>query len=383
MEILRVPPYPLVSTWDVPDAETNYVIELEDLVDHSIESTSVVSNSDSEVVYELPQAKVQFDRNFAIRIYDSNNLAVVDSNLNVYRPYVDPNSLGTTASEIEEYKMLEIVSRAIIDEFTNDGFYNHKLVVQGVGTGTDYYPIWHEANRVLRVYQNNTLAFSSEDSALEIASFYDVDQDVSDAVGLTTSDPHGYEVGNTVTLADFDENFSELNGSFTVSTVIDDYSFTINKTISDYSLATEDSVGTSLRTWDEEFKVMLDNSAIYKVYTDTVNRRESAPIQLPASRGDIWTGNAYGTTFRAGYDYTFILDAGYKAIPPEIEYAAKLLIDDIKCGRLDYYKRYMSSYSTDQFKIGFNNKMFDGTGNMIVDKILGKYVKTIQRLGVL
>ena len=303
MEILRVPPYPLVSTWDVPDSETSYVLELEDLVDHSIESTDVVSNSDSQIVYELPQSKVQFDRNFAIRIYDSNSLAVVDSNLNIYRPYVDPNSLGTTASEIEEYKMLEIVSRAIIDEFTNDGFYNHKLIVQGVGTGTDYYPVWHESNRVLKVYENDVLV-------------YDIDA----------------------------EN-------------------------------PEDNIA--------EYKISLDNSAIYKTYEDTVNRRESAPIKLPASRGDIWTGTAFGTSFPAGFDYTFVLDAGHKAIPPEIEYAAKLLIDDIKCGRLDYYKRYMSSYSTDQFKIGFTDRMFDGTGNMIVDKILGKYVKSIQRLGVL
>jgi len=383
MEILRVPPYPLVTTWDVPDADTNYVIELEDLVDHSIETVDVTSNSSAQIVYELPQSKIQFDRDFAIRIYDTTNLAVVDSNLNVYRPYVDPNSLGTIASEIAEYKMLEIVARAIIDEFTSDGFYNHKLVVQGVGNNTDYYPLWHDTNKVLRVYENNVMVYNSEDTAISVASFYDVLQDVNDGVGLTTTVKHGYSVGNLVELAGFSQDFAELNSPFRISEIINEYSFRISKTISDYSLATEESVGTVERVWYDAYAVTLDNSAIYKVYTDRINRYQSAPIALPASNGDLGFASPGSPAFQRDFDYTFILDAGYKAIPPEIEYATKLLIEDIKCGKMEYYKRYITSYNTDQFKIQFDKKMLEGTGNIIVDKILGKYVQTITRFGVL
>ena len=303
MEILRVPPYPLVTVWDVPNANTDYVIELEDLVDHSIESVNVVSSSSSKITYELPAIKVQFDRNFAFRVYDLNGYLVVDSNLNVYRPYVDPNTLATTATEIAEYKMLEIVARAIIDEFIGDGFYNHKLVLQGVGNATDYFPLWHYTNRVLKVYENDTLV-------------YDID-----------------------------------------------------------------AIDPTLNVYD--YRVTLDNSAIYKVFPTDVNRYQSAPIKLPAGRGDIWNGTGGLASFPMNFDYIFILDAGYKAIPPEIEYAAKLLIEDIKCGKLEYYKRYVTSYNTDQFKIQFDKKMFEGTGNIIVDKILGKYVQTITKLGVL
>ena len=61
----------------------------------------------------------------------------------------------------------------------------------------------------------------------------------------------------------------------------------------------------------------------------------------------------------------------------------KLLIDDLKCGKLDYYKRYVTSYNTDQFKIQFDKMMFDGTGNMIVDKILEKYKKNITKIGLI
>ena len=70
-------------------------------------------------------------------------------------------------------------------------------------------------------------------------------------------------------------------------------------------------------------------------------------------------------------------------MPNDITDATKMLIEDIKCGKLDYYKRYVNKYSTDQFKIEYDKKMIEGTGNILVDKILDKYVETIIRPGVL
>ncbi len=303
MEILRVPPYPLVTTWDVPDADTSYTLELEDLVDHSVQSYDVTSDSDAVITHEIPQDLVMTDRSFGVRIYTDADLVAVDTNLEIYRPYVDPSTLGTTASEIEEYKTLELVSRAIIDEFIGGGFYNKKEVLQGVGMGTDYYPVWKDVNKIIKVYENDVLVYDAN-----------------------AEDP----------------------------------------TTNIY-----------------EYAVLSDRTAIYRVSLDSMNRSESAPVVLPSSRGDLWSGTATGNAFQKSFDYTFILEVGPKSVPADVEYATKLLIDDIKCGRLDYYKRYMASYSTDQFKIGFASRMFDGTGNMIVDKILKKYETTIQRLGVL
>lgn len=60
-----------------------------------------------------------------------------------------------------------------------------------------------------------------------------------------------------------------------------------------------------------------------------------------------------------------------------------MLIDDIKCGKLDYYKRYISAYNTDQFRIQFDKNMMSGTGNLLVDKILEKYITSITKPGVL
>jgi hypothetical protein len=303
MEVLRVPPYPIVTIWNVPEANTDYVIYIEDLVDHSSETIPITSNSNSQIEYDLPREKVQFDRKFLFKVLDSEESIVIDENLDVYRPYVIPETLSETkvASEIAEYKMLEIVARSIIDEVVVHGFYNHKTVVQTTGNGSDYIPLWYDTNKILKAYENNVLVYDSESDI----NFYD-------------------------------------------------------------------------------FKISLDNSSIYKsINADAINKLEGRANLPPITRGDlVFDGRNFGD-FPQNWDYTFVLDTGYKTIPPEIEYATKLLIDDIKCGRLEYYKRYVTSYNTDQYKIQFDKQLFGGTGNLIVDKLLAKYTETITRLGVL
>jgi hypothetical protein len=302
MEVPRIPPYPIITTWTLPIPNYEYIVYVEDLVDHSIEETHMFSNASSQLVYQLPLEKVQFDRRFLIRFYDTEHEHILyEENLDVIRPYVNPANLGTTASEIAEYKMLELVARSIIDSQIVDGFYNEKHIVQTVGLGTDYFPVWEDLNRVLKVYENNDLVYDIDDT-----------------------------------------------------------------TIGDY-----------------KYIVTLDNSAVQRVEPDLYNRSEARPITLPVSPGNLAFYGYAGVAFPQGYDYTFILDIGYKAIPPDIEYAATLLIDDLKCGKLDYYKRYVTSYNTDQFKIQFDKMLFDGTGNMIVDKILQKYQKNITKIGII
>ena len=302
MEILRVPPYPIATTWDLPDANYDYIVYVEDLVDHSIEETTITSSSTGKLTYTLPASKVQFDRQFLIRFYDADHEHIIyESNLDVIRPYVNPASLGTTASEIAEYKRHELVARAIIDSYTQLGFYNHKSILQTKGSNADYLPVWRDANRVLRVYENNVLIYDIED-------------------------PTAYA---------------------------------------------------------DEFRVTLDNSAIYRIESGEANRIASPTIKLPASRGDIATGIFNYGTFPERYDYLFVLDEGFRAIPPDVEKAAIMLIDDLKCGRLDYYQKYVTSYNTDQFRIQFDKRMLEGTGNLLVDKILDKYMKSITKVGVL
>jgi hypothetical protein len=135
---------------------------------------------------------------------------------------------------------------------------------------------------------------------------------------------------------------------------------------------------------DRTYEITRDKTAITEVAADRVNRNEQAPLILPAAGSDLVDANLPPLRgFPNGYDYKFVLEVGYPTVPSDIVRAATLLIDDIKCGRNDYYQRYVSAYNTDQFRLQFDSRVFEGTGNIIVDKILSKYAKSITRLGVL
>lgn len=302
MDILRVPTYPKVTTWDVPVQQENYTIYVEDLVDHVMTSSNVVSNSNSKVSYTFNQSELLTDRNFLFQVLDENDNIVVEDTVSIYRPYVNPNLMASTASEIKEYQELEMVARSIIDTIVTDGFYNVKKIVQGVGQGSDYFSMWEKFNKILKVYENNVLVYDFETP---------------------------------------EDNLYVFN-----------------------------STG--------------DNSGVQRVVNSEYNRVEQGSIVMPPSYGDLGSvGSGRVVDFPRGYDYIFVLDSGYKTVPTDVEYAAKLLIDDLKCGKLDYYKRYVTAYNTDQYEIKFDKSILDGTGNMIVDKILDKYLKNIIRPSVI
>jgi hypothetical protein len=98
--------------------------------------------------------------------------------------------------------------------------------------------------------------------------------------------------------------------------------------------------------------------------------------------GNVQTVSA-GVGFAEGTDYIFLLEVGHKVVPYDIQDATRMLINDIKCGKLDYYKRYVKAYSTEQFKIEYDKRLLDGTGNILVDKILDKYKNNISKPWVL
>jgi len=299
---MRVPPYPITTTWTLPIPNYTYIQYVEDLVDHSVTEIEVTSDANGIVEYVLPLEKVLYDRKFYIKFYDEEHEhTLYEDNLDIIRPYVNANKLATTSSDIKEYRMLELVSRSIIDTIIQNGFYNTKRVVQAVGQGTDYFPLWNDTNKVLKVYENNVLV-------------YDIDT-------------------------------PELN--------------------------------------EYEYIITLDNSAVQRVISERYNRLEQAPPNLLSARGDLGYYGFESVGFPAGYDYTFVLDIGYKTIPSDVEYATELLMEDIKCGKLDYYKRYVTAYNTDQFRIQFDKALFNGTGNLLVDKILDKYTNNILKPGII
>jgi hypothetical protein len=132
-----------------------------------------------------------------------------------------------------------------------------------------------------------------------------------------------------------------------------------------------------------KFEITGNGSAVTMTYTDLINKNESNPLLYPGSPTDYLDFNFSQRGFPMGWDYKIILEVGYNKVPSDIKKATELLVHDIDCGKLDYYKRYIGSYNTDQFRIQFDKSVFSGTGNLIVDKILSKYEKPINFVGVL
>ena len=380
MEVLRVPPYPITTKWDVPAATTAYSVYVEDLVDHSYETSTITSDANKQISYVLTRSKLQYDRDFLFKVTDSSGEIVVEDNLSVYRPYVNPNTLASTATDIAEYKKWEIIARSIMDNYLDKSdFYNHKLVIVKEGQGGDYFPIWHNVNKVLKVYENNVLIYNGEDVPITLAT--QTPTISSGTVTLTTAIAHGFEVGDVVTISTVVP--TGYRGTFSVTAVPTTTSFSFaNATTGNISTA-----GTVLRTWEYEYKALLDNSAIARVEANGLyNRNESTPLRLPSGSGDlaVHAGQRNGyVAFAEGSDFTFILDAGYKTIPPDVERAATILVEELKCGSNDYYKRFVTQYKTDQFDIKFAPQFLEGTGNMLVDKILNNYKGNVFKPAIL
>jgi hypothetical protein len=307
MEILRVPPYDdIIVNFVVPSgySDADIYARVTDMADLSVQVLEFIERSTGDnLSIQLPG---RYDNNHRVEIFtvgEGTESLIHEEYYELIRPYVDPNTLGTTASEIAEYTVLELVARSMIDTFVPEGFYNKKITIVGTGNGSDYFSLWEKVYRVFKVYENNVLVY--------------------------------------------DRSTPDLN--------------------------------------EYQYVITSDKTAIQRVREDVLelNRYESTAQNLPVASGDLGYYGYEGISFPSGYDYTFVVDHGYITVPADIEYAAKLLIEDLKCGKLDYYKRYITAYNTDQFRIQFDKSMLSGTGNFLVDKILEKYVKTIVKPGII
>ena len=328
MQILRLPPYPLSITYTVPDASADYILVIENVAELTEIEESVTSNASKKITYSLTGDFVKYDKSYALTIYEDGGSSgetlvrgdiVVEDNLEIMRPYVDPTPLATsgTATDIALYQGYENLARAIIDAAVG-GFYYDRTYLEVVGQGNDYLPLWKKTHKILKVYENSQLVY-----------------DVDDAEG------------------------PELI----------DYTFVITK---DKTAITKDPLES----------------------TDSINRAERRYARIPLGFSDSISmfdtedsGHTQtvvpGVAFPEGADYILLLETGYKVVPYDIQDATLMLIDDIKCGKMDYYKRYVKSFSTDQYKIQYDDRLMEGTGNILVDKILSKYKETITRPGVL
>jgi hypothetical protein len=298
MEILRVSPYADISVdFVVPAGITSspITVTITDMADLSVSALTFLNKSAGNTLdISLPG---KYDSSYRVEIVKSpgtaSEVVLQDETYEIVRPYVDPSTKASTASDIATYALNEEIARAVIDSIVIEGFYYKKKVLNFTGTGSDYLPIWDDVKKVLEVYENNKLVE------------------------------------------------------------------------------------------DRQYEVTSDKTAIVEKSIDNINRADSAPLILPAAASDSLDPQFVYRGFGRTWDYRITVEHGYTAVPSDIVRATEILVHDIECGKLDYYKRFISSYNTDQFRIQFDKGLFEGTGNIIVDKILSKYTKSITKLGVL
>jgi hypothetical protein len=126
-----------------------------------------------------------------------------------------------------------------------------------------------------------------------------------------------------------------------------------------------------------------DKTAIVEVYEERINRLEGAQLIFPDASSDFLDTKYVYRSFPRTFDYRILMSFGYLSVPSDIARATELLIDDISCGRMEYFQRYVTEYKTDQYQIKMNSAMLSGTGNIVVDKILSKYTNDLKAPGVL
>lgn len=326
MQILRLPPYPLSVSYTVPAASQDYILVIEDTTEQSEVVANLTSNSSSIITYTLDGDFVKYDKSYALNVYEDiegdRGDIVIQDNLDISRPYVNPFELAAkngATTASEIAKYEEYEALA-------------RVIIDSI-TGGFYYkrqyvePVGQETDYMPVWEKVEKLVKVYENSIL----VYDI------------TNPNGPALGE----------------------------------------------------WN--YLLTKDKTAIIKdpvAATEGYNRSERRPARVPLAASDSLSlfdtddsGNVStitpGVTFPAGTDYIFLSEVGYKVVPYDIHDAANMLIEDIKCGKLDYYKRYVKSYRTDQFSIEYDKAISEGTGNIIVDKILSNYTNKITRIGIL
>lgn len=319
MLIRRIPPFPLDVKYSVPSPNTEYIFVIEDLDEHEeLVSEVIESTAGAEIEYTLPIEFELYDKMYLVTIYDA--------------------VLVTAAYD-----------RGDIVVSDNLEFNRPYVDVTKLVTG---------ATEIEKYWEYETIARALIDSVC--GGFY------------------------------YTTQYMEVNGSGTDYLPVWNHVYKILKVWENNKLVWDSSEDPkALGDWN--YLLTKDKSAIVKDPVTNVGSyimQTSKPVGMPLAESDsfdiydtadsgVTIAVRPGVAFPTPYNYIIKSEWGWKVVPSDITDATRMLINDISCGKLDYYKRYVTNYSTDQYRIQFDKTILDGTGNIIVDKILDKYKQQI------
>lgn len=97
----------------------------------------------------------------------------------------------------------------------------------------------------------------------------------------------------------------------------------------------------------------------------------------------VWEEGDDPGTFYLGYVYDVDADCGWEVIPRDITDATCILVNDFACGTNRYANKYLRAYGDGTHNMTYYSKVYAGTGNLLVDNILSKYVLDSVRIKVM
>jgi len=168
MELLRLNnTTSLSASFSSLTASASYNIELDDLLTGVSYSASAIANSSGIVSFVMPSHYLTYTGSLSASVKDSQNNLVNMTNIDIVRPYSNPNTTATAlsikASEAIEHERL---ARYIIDSYTG-GFNFIRKEKEFIGDGSDQLLIDENIHKLYKLYENGELIYDSESNTNE------------------------------------------------------------------------------------------------------------------------------------------------------------------------------------------------------------------------
>lgn len=320
MNILRQPPFPLEISYDGLDPSTDYILEIYDDHNALVQSEILETNNLGVLYYSLPQSFQNFDETYSLSIYT-----------------IDLNDNPDEA--------------VVIDSLYIYRPYINFLALSDICYDEEEYVILERtARQIIDTLVGGFYYYRTQIETVGLGADYLPLSRRANKINQI------YE--NNVKIYD---RINPISGQHTY-------------------ILSPDKTAITLEIND----------------TQSYNRMQSRPVRMPIAASDsiMLYGDDYDAVlslteikgpsiFPKDYDYTIYGEWGWSVVPQDIKDATRMLISDLKCGKLSYIQKYVTEYETDQFKVKYSDLSLRGTGNLLVDKILENYSIPIYRLGVL
>ncbi len=122
-----------------------------------------------------------------------------------------------------------------------------------------------------------------------------------------------------------------------------------------------------------EYTLNSDKTAIL-LYSEVENDLLDGRPSAGRAGSDSYDIGGRTPIFPNGFNYTVYVEYGWPMVPQDIKEATELIIEDMACGAPNYWSKYVREYETKDYRVDFHRPMFAGTGNVIVDQTLSRYL---------